>query len=84
MATGLASSNTDNPRSMLAGVHPRGSVEVELCDDDDASTSAHSTESDSSSLSSGILDYEYENGRRYHSFREVRVQRLMRCGGVDS
>ncbi|RPA91878.1 S-adenosyl-L-methionine-dependent methyltransferase [Choiromyces venosus 120613-1] len=42
---------------------------------DDDSTFGSSTESEVSSASSGILNYEYENGRRYHSFRQVRMQR---------
>ena len=30
------------------------------------------------SLSSSVLEYEYENGRRYHSNRTVRISDLMR------
>lgn len=37
----------------------------------DESSQFGSSESDITSLSSSILDYEYENGRRYHSNRAV-------------
>jgi hypothetical protein len=41
-----------------------------MAEDDDADSGyAESAYSDSTSLSSSVFDYQYENGRRYHSFK---------------
>lgn len=39
----------------------------------DEGTEFEDYDSDLTTLSSSVLDYEYENGRRYHSNRTVRL-----------
>ncbi|GIK01893.1 hypothetical protein Aspvir_005934 [Aspergillus viridinutans] len=55
-------------------IHNRGTLEVEddenLYSDDSGSFVNSSGVSETTSLSSSIRNYQYENGRRYHAFRE--------------
>ncbi|KAI9778816.1 MAG: hypothetical protein M1839_007906 [Geoglossum umbratile] len=63
------------PTATLPEPNIEGPIEVEDVDDGDSAVGedmfvALSRLSDTTSLNSSVRDYKYENGRRYHAFRE--------------
>lgn len=60
----------------------------DLCGEQDEDGEFEAEESDITSLSSSVLEYEYENGRRYHSSRTGHYMYvcasfpLLKCGVI--
>jgi hypothetical protein len=66
--THTAAQLMSSPRDPETDSRPVIEVDTSSFSDDDECYSS-GLASDSTSLSESILDYEYENGRRYHAFR---------------
>ena len=60
------------PVAQTAAPDPDAHIEPNTDDssDVDSALGGSDVESDTTSLASSVLDYKYENGRRYHSYRE--------------
>jgi hypothetical protein len=75
MASSAAPEAATTGEDAMAGTIERpANIEIiaDEIDDDGDSSIGRDNESNTTSLASSILDYNFENGRRYHKFREGR------------